>query len=256
MRYSPNLTWERGFSSLHLKSENTGSGTKPIFKFYLIQLFTYVMYYLLAFGAILKYPFWLEPSDLTRVTDAQSHKRRWTQHCVLNPLYHVQCKLEHLTSQNSISNFTDWCSIYFSLTLHQEINVESLKNNTSLTSQSNINENMTLLYFERGLSLIFSCYFHEDNLALAAILTTTHHTINHVDPLSPSRPPRWQFRSGQWILFHPPASILSPTSPPIVQCAAFIQTAMVEEHTIHFLVVVRASDSGTINFVCGHGNNC
>jgi hypothetical protein len=42
---------------------------------YLIQLFTYVMYYLLAFGAILKYPFWLEPSDLTRVTDEQSHKK-------------------------------------------------------------------------------------------------------------------------------------------------------------------------------------
>jgi hypothetical protein len=34
----------------------------------------YVTYYLLAFGAILKCPFWLEPSDLTRVTDAQSHK--------------------------------------------------------------------------------------------------------------------------------------------------------------------------------------
>jgi hypothetical protein len=31
---------------------------------------------------------------------------------------------------------------------------------------------------------------------------------------------------------------------------------MVEEHTIHFLVMVRASDSGTIDFVCGHGKNC
>jgi hypothetical protein len=31
---------------------------------------------------------------------------------------------------------------------------------------------------------------------------------------------------------------------------------MVEEHTIHFLVVVRASDSGTLDFVCGNGNNC
>jgi hypothetical protein len=55
--------------------KNTGSGTKPIFKLYLIQLFTYVTYYLLAFGTILKYPFWLEPSDLRRVTDAQSHKK-------------------------------------------------------------------------------------------------------------------------------------------------------------------------------------
>jgi hypothetical protein len=50
--------------------KNTGSGSKPTFKLYLMQLFTYVTYYLLAFGAILKYPFWLEPSDLTRVTDA------------------------------------------------------------------------------------------------------------------------------------------------------------------------------------------
>jgi hypothetical protein len=31
---------------------------------------------------------------------------------------------------------------------------------------------------------------------------------------------------------------------------------MVEEQTIHFLVVVQASDSGTLDFVCGHGNNC
>jgi hypothetical protein len=31
---------------------------------------------------------------------------------------------------------------------------------------------------------------------------------------------------------------------------------MVEEHIIHFLVMVRASDSGTIDFVFGHGKNC
>jgi hypothetical protein len=52
--------------------KNTGSGSKPTFKMYLIQLVTYVTYYLLAFGAILKYLFWSESSDLTRVTDAQS----------------------------------------------------------------------------------------------------------------------------------------------------------------------------------------
>jgi hypothetical protein len=54
--------------------------------------------------------------------------------------------------KEQVMSLTDVQSI-FSLTLHQEINVELLKNNTSLTSQNNINENMTLLYFE-GVTLI------------------------------------------------------------------------------------------------------
>jgi hypothetical protein len=36
--------------------KNTGSGTKPIFSKYSIQLSTYVTYYLSAFSAIFKYP--------------------------------------------------------------------------------------------------------------------------------------------------------------------------------------------------------
>jgi hypothetical protein len=47
--------------------KNTGSGTKPTLSLYLIQLSTYVPYYLTAFGAILMYSFWQVPSDPTHV---------------------------------------------------------------------------------------------------------------------------------------------------------------------------------------------
>jgi hypothetical protein len=40
---------------------------------------------------------------------------------------------------------------------------------------------------------------------------------------------------------------------PIVQCTAFVQIAIVEEHAIHFAVVVPVSDSSTLDFICGYG---
>jgi hypothetical protein len=43
--------------------KNTGSGTKRTLSLYLIQLSTYVPYYLSVFGAILIYLFCQEPSD-------------------------------------------------------------------------------------------------------------------------------------------------------------------------------------------------
>jgi hypothetical protein len=111
-------------------------------------------------------------------------------------------------------SLTDIQSIFW-LTLHQEIIiVESLKNNTSLTSQSNINENMTLLYFE-GVTLIdFLLLFSWRSSCRLLVrrsppLTALYHlwylstttSINHVETLqSPSRPPRWPFLSGQRIL--------------------------------------------------------
>jgi hypothetical protein len=74
---------------------------------------------------------------------------------------------------------TDVQSI-FSLTLHQEINVESQKNNTSLTSQSNINENMTLLYFE-GVTLIDFLLLFFMKIILHLPQSTS---INHVTMLT------------------------------------------------------------------------
>jgi hypothetical protein len=56
------------FSSKNISNgKNTGSGTKPTLSLYLMQLSTYVPYYLSAFGTILMYSFCREPSDPTHV---------------------------------------------------------------------------------------------------------------------------------------------------------------------------------------------
>jgi hypothetical protein len=79
-------------------------------------------------------------------------------------------------------------------------------------------------------------------------ITRLSSTINH--PSEPSR--RQLFLGRQAISLHPLAFILSETPPAIVPCAAITKNCYGWGARLHFPAMVSASDSCTLDFICGH----